>query len=112
MTKIDTRIIEAAQDLGCNWFKVLTKVLIPLSIAGITSGITMVFVPAISTFMISTMLGGDMYLIGNRIEDQFVGSAYNPNLGSAIALGLMVIVLFCMFLFNQFDEENDSSLLL
>ena len=97
MTKIDDSVIEAAQDLGCNTFKVVTRVLIPLSGPGIATGITMVFVPAVSTFIISRMLGGGSnLLIGDLIELQFLGNSYNLNLGSAMSLVLMVIVLLCM----------------
>ncbi|MEG1075403.1 MAG: ABC transporter permease, partial [Ruthenibacterium sp.] len=81
MVKIDTSVIEAAQDLGANTFQVLRKVLIPLSMDGITTGITMVFVPSISTFIISRMLGGGSnLLIGDLIEMQFLGNSYNYNL--------------------------------
>ncbi len=106
MLKIDDSVIEAAQDLGASPLKVLTGVLIPLSVNGITSGITMVFVPSISTFIISRMLGGGSnMLIGDLIELQFLGNSYNYNLGSAMSLMLMLIVLFCMS-FTNFDADN------
>ena len=80
---------------------------------GIISGITMVFVPAISTFIISRMLGGGSnLLIGDLIEMQFLGNAYNPNLGSAISLVLMVIVLIMMTVMQQFDSSDDERVLL
>lgn len=107
MEKIDGSIIEAAQDLGCGAFGVLRKVVMPLSMPGITSGITMVFVPAVSTFIISKMLGGGAnLLIGDIIDLQFLGLDYNPHLGSAISLVLMVLILLCMSIFNQFDNEE------
>ena len=107
MTKIDDSVIEAAQDLGCNTFKVVTRVLIPLSAPGIATGITMVFVPAVSTFIISRMLGGGSnLLIGDLIELQFLGNSYNLNLGSAMSLVLMVIVLLCMSFTSSFDESE------
>ena len=107
MTKIDDSVIEAAQDLGCNTFKVVTRVLIPLSGPGIATGITMVFVPAVSTFIISRMLGGGSnLLIGDLIELQFLGNSYNLNLGSAMSLVLMVIVLLCMSFTSSFDESK------
>ncbi|MBM6715205.1 ABC transporter permease [Gemmiger formicilis] len=107
MTKIDDSIIEAAQDLGCNTFQTLLRVLIPLSKPGIATGITMVFVPAVSTFIISRMLGGGSnLLIGDLIELQFLGNSYNLNLGSAMSLALMVIVLLCMSFTSSFDEEE------
>ena len=86
------------------------KVIIPMSMPGIISGITMVFVPAVSTFIISKMLGGGgNLLIGDLIDMQFLGSAYNPNLGSAISLVLMVIILICMGIMNQFDDDEEGS---
>ena len=107
MTKIDDSIIEAAQDLGCNTSRILLRVLIPLSGPGIATGITMVFVPAVSTFIISRMLGGGSnLLIGDLIELQFLGNSYNLNLGSAMSLALMVIVLLCMSFTSSFDEEE------
>ena len=106
MVKLDGRLIEAAQDLGCNTFNVFRKVIIPLSFPGITSGVTMTFVPAVSTFVISQMLGGPKNsLVGDLIESQFI-TAYNPNYGSAISLLLMVVVFICMGIFNQFDNEE------
>lgn len=109
MTKIDNSIIEAARDLGANNTQVVAKIIIPLSVPGISTGITMVFVPSISTFIISRMLGqGKSDLIGDIIEQQFLGTSYNPQLGSALALVLMVIVLIIMSLFNQFGSEEKS----
>lgn len=107
MVKIDHSLIEAAQDLGGNVFNVLTKVLIPLSMPGITTGITMVFVPSCSTFVISRMLGGDTaFMIGDLIDLQFLGNSYDPNLGSAMSLVLMVLVLLCMSITNGFADED------
>ena len=107
MTKIDQSVVEAAQDLGAGMGKILTRVLIPLSVPGIATGITMVFVPAVSTFIISRMLGGGSnLLIGDLIELQFLGNSYNYNLGSAMSLVLMVIVLLCMSFTSSFDEED------
>ena len=105
LTKIDKSVIEAAQDLGANDREVFLKVVMPLSMPGVISGVTMVFVPAVSTFIISKMLGGGgNLLIGDLIDMQFLGSAYNPNLGSAVSLVLMVIILICMGIMNQFDD--------
>lgn len=110
MVKIDKSVLEAARDLGCSPFKVLIKVVVPLSVPGITSGITMVFVPAISTFIISRMLGGGgNLLVGDLIEMQFLGNAYNPNLGAAIAFVLMVILLLIMTLMNQFGDDDEDT---
>ena len=107
MTKIDDSIIEAAQDLGCNVCHILFRVLVPLTGPGIATGITQVFVPAVSTFIISRMLGGGSnLLIGDLIELQFLGNSYNLNLGSAMSLVLMVIVLLCMSFTSSFDESE------
>lgn len=112
MIKIDKSILEAAQDLGCNGAQAIFRVVLPLSLPGITSGITMVFVPAISTFIISRMLGGGSnLLIGDLIEMQFLGNSYNPNLGAAISLILMIIVLIIMTVMNQFDGDDDKVLI-
>ncbi len=111
MVKIDHSLIEAAQDLGGNLYQVLTKVLIPLSLPGITTGITMVFVPSCSTFVISRMLGGDSaFMIGDLIDLQFLGNSYNPHLGSAMSLVLMVLVLLCMSLTNGFADDDSEVL--
>lgn len=112
MTKIDKSLIQASQDLGCGAFEVFTNVVWPLSMPGIMTGITMVFVPAVSTFAISRMLGGGQNLmIGDLIELQFLGTSYNPNLGSAISLVLMVLVLFLMSVMNQFDADKEDMII-
>lgn len=112
MAKIDKSVLEAANDLGCSSFKTIFKVVLPLSLPGVMSGITMVFVPAISTFIISRMLGGGSnLLIGDLIEMQFLGNSYNPNLGASISLVLMVIILLIMTLMNQFDVDDDRVLI-
>ena len=109
LAKIDIRIIEAAQDLGANKLKVFSKVIFPLSIPGVISGITMVFVPSVSTFIISKMLGGGSnLLIGDLIEMQFLGTTYNPNLGSAISLVLMVIIMICIGIMSKFDNDDEK----
>ena len=112
MTKIPDSVIEAAQDLGANASKILMRVLIPMTVPGISTGIIMVFVPSVSTFIISRMLGGGgNLLIGDLIDLQFLGNAYNPNLGAAIALVLMVLILLCMSITNQFGDEEKGDLL-
>lgn len=111
MVKIDQSVVEAAQDLGSNKMRLVRKVLLPLAMPGISTGIIAVFVPSVSTFIISRMLGGGTNdLIGDIIEMQFSGNSYNPHLGSAMALVLMIIVLFMMSLFNQFGSEEDTIL--
>ena len=107
MVKIEPSEIEAAQDLGANTRQILTRVLIPLSMPGISTGITMVFVPSVSTFIISRMLGGGgNMLVGDLIELQFLGNSYNYNMGSAMSLVLMVIVLLCMGVTNTSGGED------
>ena len=109
MTKIDKSVIEAAQDLGANSTRVISRVIFPLSMPGIVSGITMVFVPAVSTFIISTMLGGGSnMMIGDLIELQFLGGSYDPNLGSALSLVLMVLILISMGIMNEFDSGEED----
>ena len=106
--KIDPRLVEAAQDLGCDSAQVFRKVTLPLSVPGIVSGVTMVFVPAVSTFYISQKLGGTgSTLIGDVIESQFK-AAYNPNLGAALSLALMVLVLICVAVMNRFTGDDES----
>ncbi len=106
--KIDHRLIEAAQDLGCNSRQVFGRVTLPLSVPGIVSGVTMVFVPAVSTFYISQKLGSPgTILIGDVIESQFK-SAYNPNLGAAMSLVLMVLIFACVGIMNRFTDGDDE----
>ena len=107
--KIDPKVIEAAQDLGANSAMVFRKVIFPLSLPGVLSGVTMVFIPSVSTFALSRLLGGGKtLLLGDLIEMQFLGNAYNPHLGSAIALVMMVIVLVCMAVMNRVGEGEEG----
>jgi spermidine/putrescine transport system permease protein len=109
LEKIDPSVIEAAEDLGANSRQVFSRVLFPLSLPGVLSGITMVFIPSVSTFAISSLLGGGMtLLLGDLIQTQFYGSAYNPYLGSAISLVMMVIVLIMMAIMNHFGEGEET----
>lgn len=111
--KLDRSLIEAARDLGANSFNVFRRVILPLSFPGILSGITMVFVPSVSTFAISKMLGGGTeLLLGDLIEQQFLGGAYNPQLGAAISLVMMVIVVVCMWVMNRFGEGEEQAVML
>ena len=108
LVKIDNHLIEAAEDLGCNGVQTFLRVILPLSVPGILSGITMVFVPAVSTFYISQKLGGtDTVLIGDLIERLFK-QGDNPNLGAALSLVLMLLVFVCTGIMNRFggDEEG------
>ena len=108
IVKIDHRLVEAAEDLGCNGLQVFSKVILPLSVPGILSGITMVFVPAVSTFYISQKLGGtDTVLIGDIIERMFK-QADNPNLGAALSLVLMLLVFVCTGIMNRFAGDDEE----
>ena len=113
LSKLDPKVIEAAQDLGANSATVFRRVTLPLSIPGVLSGVTMVFIPSVSTFAISQLLGGGkILLVGNLLELQFVGGAYNPWLGSAISVVMMVIVLICMAVMNHFGEGDEGGMTL
>ena len=108
MAKLDYSLVEAAQDLGANKFTVIKNVVIPHSLPGIASGFTMVFVPSVSTFYISKKLGGNTFsLIGDIIEMQFK-SANNYNLGAALSMVLMVLIIICMMVMNQFTGDDDD----
>ena len=105
MAKMDVKLIEAARDLGCNGAGVLRRVIWPLSLPGVISGITMVLIPSISTFYISQKLGnGKFYLIGDAIEGQYV--ANNLHFAAAIAFILMIILLVCMALMQRLANRK------
>lgn len=107
MAKLDYRLVEAAQDLGCNGFGVLRKVIMPLSIPGVLSGFTMVFVPSISTFYISNQLGG-IFLIGDIIDYYYYNN--NHHFAAALSFVLMLILLAGLILMNRFgDTEKEGS---
>ena len=113
IVKLDGSLVEAARDLGADGFNVFRRVILPLSLPGVLSGITMVFVPSVSTFAISKMLGGGTeLLLGDLIEQQFLGGAYNPQLGAAISLVMMVIVVVCMVVMNRFGEGEEQAVML
>jgi len=111
MSKIDRSLIEAAEDLGSNSLTVFLKVIFPLSLPGVVSGITMVFMPAVTTFIISKLLGGNQYtLIGNLIEDQFM-RVYDWNFGSALSIIMMLIILISMAVMSKYDKEDTGGVL-
>ena len=113
IVKLDGSLIEAARDLGADSVTVFRKVILPLSLPGVLSGITMVFVPSVSTFAISRMLGGGTeLLLGDLIERQFLGGAYNPQLGAAISLVMMAVVVICMLVMNRFGEGEEQAVML
>ena len=108
LTKMDKDLINAAADLGSNRKKIFTKIIIPLSMPGVISGITMVFMPAVSTFVISRILGGGQYmLLGNLIETQYT-TIGDWNFGSAIAIFMMIIILISMAFMNKFEGKDDK----
>ncbi|MBQ7542385.1 MAG: ABC transporter permease [Clostridia bacterium] len=111
LTKIEQSTIEAAQDLGANRAQVFRRILFPMSVPGIISGITMVFVPAVSTFVISKLLGGGKtFLIGDIIENYFLGNTgtVNYNIGASLSLVLMILILLSMAVMNHFDKDETS----
>ena len=111
VSKIDNHLIEAAYDLGATKGKVYTKVILPLSVPGIVSGITMVFIPALTTFVISNMLGGGkINLIGNIIEQEFTVNS-NWYLGSGLSLVMMVFIILSMLLLQKFDKTGGANLI-
>jgi len=108
LSKIDKDVVNAARDLGANGFQTFMKIIFPLSIPGVISGITMVFVPSLTTFVISTILGGSkLVLIGNVIEQQF--RLGNWNTGSGLSLVLMVFIFMSMAILSKYDKESEGS---
>lgn len=108
LSKMDNSLIEAAQDLGSNRFQIMKKVIMPLSLPGVLSGITMVFVPCVSTFYITQKLGGgQVVLIGDVIETQFQ-NANNYNLGASLSFVLMILILICLGIMNYFGASDDN----
>ncbi len=111
VSKIDKSIIEAAYDLGASKRKTFTDVIIPMTVPGIVSGITMVFIPALTTFVISNMLGGGkINLIGNIIEQEFTVNS-NWYLGSGLSLVMMIFIIISMLLLQKFDKTGGENLL-
>ena len=111
LIKIDSNVINAARDLGANPVQTFCKVIFPLSIPGVISGITMVFVPALTTFVISKILGGSkILLIGNVIEQEFTQTG-NWNLGSGLSIVLMLFIIFNMVISVITDKEGEANTL-
>ena len=111
--KLDHFLLEASHDLGADSRMTFQKVIFPLSLPGILSGVTMVFVPSVSTFAISQLLGGGtQMMLGDLIEQQFLGGAYNPHLGAAISMVMMVVVVACMVVMNHFGEGEEEAMML
>ena len=113
IVKLDGSLLEAARDLGADSRRVFRRVILPLSLPGVLSGVTMVFVPSVSTFAISRLLGGGtQMMLGDLIEQQFLGGAYDPHLGAAISMVMMVIVVLCMVVMNHFGEGEEQAVML
>lgn len=111
MAKLDYRLVEAASDLGCNGFGVLRKVIFPLSLSGVISGITMVFVPSISTFYISQKLGGpETLLIGDIIEQRYASSDYN--MAAALSFVLMLILIVGLAIVNRYTDGDEGGMMI
>ncbi len=111
--KLDGSLLEAARDLGADSRRVFRRVILPLSLPGVLSGVTMVFVPSVSTFAISRLLGGGtQMMLGDLIELQFLGGSYDPHLGAAISMVMMAIVVVCMVVMNRFGEGEGEAVLL
>lgn len=111
LTKIDQSVVNAARDLGADGFQVFIKITLPLTVPGIISGITMVFVPALTTFVISKLLGGSkILLIGNVIEEEFTYTN-NWHLGSGLSIVLMLFIIVNMVISALFDKEGEGSVL-
>ncbi len=113
MSKIDKSLLEAASDLGSNSFSRLRKVIMPISLPGVISGITMVFVPSVSTFYISQKLGGNKtLLVGDAIEHLFNTGPEYYNVASALSLILMVMILICIAIMNKFSDGEEGGMLI
>lgn len=110
MTKVEQSVLESAQDLGANGVEVFRRVILPLSVPGIVSGITMVFVPSVSTFYISQKLGGTSTLIGDIIDTKF-SHENNYSLGAALSFVLMIMILICMAVMNEFSDDDGEAII-
>jgi len=109
LSKMDKNIINAARDLGANNMQTFTRIILPLSVPGIISGVTMVFVPALTTFVISELLGGSkILLIGNVIEQEFKQGS-NWNTGSGLSLVLMIFIIISMALIAKYDKNGEGT---
>ena len=108
LKKIDSRVIEAAEDLGANPLRVVTRVVLPLSVPGVVSGITMVFMPAVTTFAVSRLMSsGNIYLMGDMIEEYFI-TMNNRNVGSAMSLVMMILILISIGLLRRVDPDGEG----
>lgn len=111
MSKIDKPLLEAAEDLGCNAFARVRRIILPLSLPGVISGIIMVFVPSISTFYISSKMGGtNNWLIGDQIENEYLSGDLSA--AAALSMVLMVVILLSMFIMNRFSKDDEGGAML
>ena len=111
LAKIDQNLVHAARDLGADGMQVFLKITLPLTLPGIISGITMVFIPALTTFVISKLLGGSkVLLIGNVVEEEFT-QAGNWHLGSGLSIVLMLFIIVNMVVSTIFDKDGEGSVL-
>ena len=109
MTKIDNNLVEASSDLGCSGLQTIVKVIMPMSFSGICSGVTMVFVPCVSTFYMSQRLGGtNTYLIGDEIEAKFMSLTQNYNVGAMLSCVLMVLIVISTLILNHYSDGDES----
>ena len=110
LTKLDIKLVEAARDLGCNAFQALFKVIMPLSVSGIISGITMVFVPCVSTFYISQRLGGtNTYIIGDAIEARMLSISADYSKGATLSFVLMILIVVSTLIMNHYTDDDTSA---
>lgn len=110
LTKLDVRLVEAARDLGCNAFQAFRKVVVPLSISGVISGITMVFVPCVSTFYISRRLGGaNTYLIGDAIEARMLSISQDYSKGATLSFVLMILIVVSTLIMNRYTDDEETT---
>lgn len=112
LSKIPKNMLEASADLGAGWFTTFRRIILPMSVPGIISGITMVFVPGVTTFVISQYLGGGMCsLIGDVIESLFSGTSGNWHLGSALSVVVMAVILLCMGFVNRASDDEEGGVM-
>jgi spermidine/putrescine transport system permease protein len=111
MTKLDKRYVEAAHDLGCNGIQTMVRVIFPLTVSGVVSGVTMVFVPSISTFYISQKLGaGKIDLVGDTIERLFQNTS-TYNVGATMSLGMMILIILSVCIMNRFSDGKEKGVI-
>ena len=111
LSKLNRSYIEAAQDLGANRFLVFTKVTLPLSMPGVITGITMVFMPAVTTFVVSRLLGGGKVILYGEVIERYFLEVKDWNFGSALAIVMMVLMIISMFIMRKYDTGEKGGVL-